>query len=168
MMEAGLDKRTFRRTMGLFGTGVTVISSKVEADIHAMTANAFTSVSLDPPLILVCLNRGSKMESFLRKGSHFAVNFLSSDQEPLSRHFAGGHGNKNAPSVEFISWSKTPRLTNCLGAVACEVHTTFDAGDHEIVVGKVEDIYLDDAEKRPLLFWKGQYHALSEPCIADN
>ena len=108
------------------------------------------------------------MESSLRKNDHFAVNFLSADQESLSRHFAGGRGNENPPPVHFVSWSNTPRLTGCLGAVACRVHTTFDGGDHQIVVGIVEDIYLDDSQKRPLLFWKGQYHALSEPVALDK
>ncbi|MDQ0189135.1 flavin reductase family protein [Alicyclobacillus cycloheptanicus] len=162
-MAEVLDGNTFRRAMGLFATGVTVITTEVNHEIHAMTANAFSSVSLHPPLILVCLNRGTKMERHLQHSARFAVNFLADDQERLSRHFAGGQGNDRAPDFSFSTFAGTPRLDGTLATVACAVHRVLDGGDHVIVLGQVQDIVIDESEPGPLLFWKGKYHNLDKP-----
>jgi flavin reductase (DIM6/NTAB) family NADH-FMN oxidoreductase RutF len=160
-MDPVLDDKRFRRAMGLFATGVTVISTAVEDDVHAMTANAFTSVSLDPPLILVCLNRGSRMGTYLHPQAHFAVNVLGAEQEPLSRHFAGGQGGGTTPDFTFVEWSGVPRLEDSLCSIACRVQEVLDGGDHVIVLGRVLDLYVDDGDKDPLLFWKGAYRVVA-------
>lgn len=166
-MGESLDPKIFRQAMGLFATGVTVLSTEVDGEVHAMTANAFSSVSLDPPLVLVCLNRGAKMERVLQEGSRFAVNFLGADQEALSRHFAGGFGNDRDPEFTFTPFAGAPRLVDALAAVVCEVRESFDGGDHVIVLGRVLDIQVCERDVDPLLFWKGKYHALdSTACRA--
>lgn len=148
--------------MGTFATGVTVIATEADAEIHGMTANAFSSVSLDPPLVLVCLNRGTKMEGLLTEGASFSVNFLSSEQEALSRHFAGGYGNERDPNFAFTDFAGAPRLEGSLGTVSCHVENVVDGGDHVIVIGQVAGIDLDESERDPLLFWKGKYFCLDK------
>lgn len=146
--------------MGMFATGVTVVTAEYEGEVHGMTANAFSSVSLDPPLILVCLKRGAHMEQVLQHGVRFAVNFLSAEQEDLSRHFAGGYGLDHVPDFGFRSFCEMPILEDAMCTVACEGHDLYDGGDHVILVGKVIGITEADDRQEPLLFWKGRYHGL--------
>ncbi|MCL6599718.1 MAG: flavin reductase family protein [Alicyclobacillus macrosporangiidus] len=162
-MEQSMDPQAFRRAMGMFATGVTVLATEVEGNIHGMTANAFSSLSLDPPLILVCLNRGTKMEGLLKHRAKFSVNMLSRDQEALSRHFAGGHGNQHTPEFRFTAFAGVPQLEGCLCTVACEVYDVLEGGDHVIVLGRVFGLDTASGETEPLLFWKGKYHALQSP-----
>lgn len=148
--------------MGMFATGVTVVATEHDGEVHGMTANAFSSVSLAPPLVLVCLNRGAKMESLLQQGQKFTINFLSEEQEALSRHFAGGYGLTEQPDFSFRSFCDAPSLDGAICTVACEAHQLYDGGDHVILVGKVNGITEADEQLDPLLFWKGRYHALEK------
>ncbi|WP_067935377.1 flavin reductase family protein [Alicyclobacillus kakegawensis] len=149
------ESKRFRETLGMFATGVTVLSTWLDGRAHAMTANAFTSVSLEPPLILVCLSRGCRMSALLQPGVQFGVNVLAAGQEPLSRYFAGGL--REQPEFRFRDWAGVPRLEETLCTLACEVENVMEGGDHGIVLARVQRLYVEPRPLRPLLFWKGGY-----------
>ncbi len=151
------DKVEFRKMMGLFATGVTVVAVGSDSELHAMTANSFTSVSLDPPLVLVCMLKSAKMASGLRVSGVFSVNFLSESQQDLSAYFAGCLKDKETPWFQFVKWQDASRLDACLGSILCKVENIFDGGDHEIFIGRVLEIHDNDATHEPLLFWRGKY-----------
>ncbi|WP_206831813.1 flavin reductase family protein [Alicyclobacillus fructus] len=162
-----VDAKTFRRACGLFTTGVTVVTTVVDGQVHGMTANSFTSVSLEPPLVLVCVDLRSKMAQLLSSSKAFTINLLAHHQEPVSRHFAGSDGEW---SGSFIPFGPSVRLDDCLAALSCERFAQYPAGDHVIVIGRVEDIYQPDGEGSPLVFWRGRYTSLvgessSQPCL---
>ncbi|WP_322817261.1 flavin reductase family protein [Chloroflexus sp.] len=148
-----IDPRLFRSTMGCFATGVTVVTTAYEGQIHGMTANAFLSVSLDPPLVLVSIGCYSRMHSLLAPGRRYGVSKLSEDQEQLSRHFSG----KPIPGLQptFIWHAETPLLADALAHVVARITDAHPAGDHTLFIGQVE--YLHHREGRPLLFFRGQY-----------
>lgn len=159
-MPTALNTKTFRQAMGMFATGVTVLATEQEGKIHAMTANAFSSLSLDPPLILVCLQRGTKMEGYLSVGQPFSVNFLTTNQEQLSSHFAGGLKDGFIPKFSFSTFASTVRLDESMCSIACAVEELVDGGDHVVVFGRVADIEMaTDAD--PLLFFHGRYRSLA-------
>lgn len=157
-MQSTLDAMAFRQVMGLFATGVTVVATQIGEEIHGMTANAFASVSLDPPLVLVCVNRPAHMARNLHESGRFSVNFLEQGQEDLSRHFARATGA--TPDFEFEPWAGTIRLVGCLGSVACEVERVYDGGDHEIFLARVLNVEQESREGDPLVFWKGRYRRI--------
>ncbi|QQE79798.1 flavin reductase family protein [Alicyclobacillus sp. SO9] len=159
-MTTVLDTKTFRQAMGMFATGVTVMATEADGELHAMTANAFSSLSLDPPLILICLKRGAKMEHLINQGSYFSVSFLSEQQELLSTYFAGGSKDGTVPDFQFQPWSNTVRLQGSICSVACQVHEIVEGGDHVVVFGRVMDIDMD-SQGTPLLFYKGKYQTLA-------
>ncbi len=153
-------KSRYRTTMGLFATGVTIVLAERDGDVHGMTANAVTSLSMDPTLLIVCPAKGTKMADHLALGSHFTVNILSDRQEALSRHFAGPPAAGSGPDVEFIPWheaGRAPRLGGCLGSVGCRVHAIHEGGDHWIVVGEVVALHVEDGATGPLVFFGGRY-----------
>lgn len=161
-MAYEVDAKQFRNTMGLFATGVTVISAERDGEIHGMTANAFSSLSLEPPMVLVCVSRGARLETWLEASSRFCVNLLHAHQESLSRYFAGGHGLTERPVFQFVPFAGTQRLEGAMASVACVVENIFPGGDHVIVIGKIVDICGVDENSSdiPLIFWRGQYHQL--------
>ncbi|MBO9337281.1 MAG: flavin reductase family protein [Chloroflexus sp.] len=148
-----IDSRLFRTTMGCFATGVTVITTVHENQIHGMTANAFLSVSLDPPLVLVSIGCHARMHGMLALGRRYGVSKLSEDQEYISRHFSG----KTIPDFQpsFIWQSDTPLLANALAHIVARIIDVHPAGGHTLFIGLVE--YLNYREGRPLLFFRGQY-----------
>ncbi|MDI9260221.1 flavin reductase family protein [Alicyclobacillus sendaiensis] len=152
-----VDAKAFRRTCGLFTTGVTVITTSVSGQVHGMTANSFTSVSLNPPLILVCVDERSRMAQCLSSAKAFTVNVLGRHQEEVSRHFAGSSGEWRGT---FVPFGESVRLDDCLAALSCEVYAQYPAGDHIIVLGLVKDIYQQE-EGIPLVFWRGTYTSLA-------
>ncbi|WP_245926316.1 flavin reductase family protein [Sulfoacidibacillus thermotolerans] len=160
-MTTALDSTTLRRVLGLFATGVTVIVAGSAERAHAMTANSFTSVSLDPPLILICVQHANKMAGLLETGSHFTVNFLAQDQEQISRYFSGNKKMGDTPDFELIPWCEGSRLAECLCSLSCQVEHVFSAGDHVIFLSRVQSIYEKVSEQAPLLFWKGRYQQLA-------
>lgn len=152
----------FKRALRRWPSGVTVVTSRSGDRIHGMTVSAFSSVSLDPPLVLVCADKASLTHPVIAEGRVFAVHILATGQEALSHRFA----SKALEHVRFdeIAWrhGKTgaPILPDVLVALDCRVVAAHDAGDHVIYVGEVEDVELRDAE--PLLWWEGSYRALAE------
>ncbi len=154
----------FRHAMGHFATGVTVVTSVgPDGEPVGTTANAVSSLSLDPPLVLVCFDRSSlTLQAVLAHGA-FAVNVLSAPQRQLSANFArrglaaawGEVRHRPGPTG-------SPRLDGVLAAVECTVEHRLPGGDHEIVVGRVHDVETSGEDAAPLVFWRGGYASIGE------
>jgi flavin reductase (DIM6/NTAB) family NADH-FMN oxidoreductase RutF len=159
------DPRAFRRTIGLFATGVTVVAAQTADGVVGMTANAIASVSLEPLLVLVCVDHRARLASHLVVGLPFSINVLREEQEVLSRHFGGGWRDHPAPEYRFEAWGGVPRLVGALAALRCEVDRLHDGGDHHIVVGSVHDLTEGPEPWNPLLFYAGRYRRLAPPAV---
>ncbi|HET7035276.1 MAG TPA: flavin reductase family protein [Thermomicrobiaceae bacterium] len=165
------DQLSFRRTLGLFATGVGLITVQSGTRIHGMTANAISSVSLEPPLVLACVGKQARLAGLVRETGGFSINFLSRDQEAVARHFAGSRSGTLPPEVHFEAWQCAPRLQGSLAAVGCHLVQAVDAGDHLILIGRVAAIAEGALDAQPLLFYRGGYqrlapageHAAAEP-----
>ncbi|MEH6953804.1 flavin reductase family protein [Neobacillus drentensis] len=151
-----MDDLQFRSAMGKFATGVTVITTEVEGEIHGMTANAFMSVSLDPKLVVISIGEKAKILNKIKESKIFTVNILAADQEELSMIFAGQL--KEHKEVTFERLDGKPVLSGAVAQIACEVSAEHVEGDHTLFIGKVTDIHLEDAE--PLVFYNGKYRSL--------
>jgi 3-hydroxy-9,10-secoandrosta-1,3,5(10)-triene-9,17-dione monooxygenase reductase component len=154
--EALSDARHFRDVLGRFATGVTVVTSMSGAEPVGMTCQSFSSVSLSPPLVLFCPARTSRAWPLMQRAGHFCVNLLADGQDELSTTMAG----KGVDKFSGIRWSPSktgaPLIDGVLGYVDCTIHAVHEAGDHYIVIGKVQDLGFGDAEE-PLLFYRGTY-----------
>lgn len=157
---ASLDPTTFRAALGRFASGVTVLTvrSAEGADL-GMTATAFSSVSLTPPLILVCVDRDASAAPALREGVAFAVHILDEAQADLSRRFASSDEDRFAGIAYSRGDDGVPRLEGVLARLDCRVHAIHDGGDHVIVVGAVSGATTADAA--PLLYFRGAYGRLT-------
>lgn len=155
------DPKTFRHTMGLFATGVTVVSIREGDEVLGMTANSVTSVSLEPLLVLACVDLRARIAPHMTVDRFFAINFLRDDQEVLSRYYAGGWRDHPQPEHRFEPWNGTPRLVGALAAVRCQVYRVDEGGDHHIVVGRVLQVGEGPAPWNPLLFFAGRYRRLT-------
>ena len=158
-----VDSTAFRSVMGRFATGVTVATTYQASRRLGITVNAFASVSLDPPLVLFCLERASRVHQAFLDSGIFAVNILASDQETISNCFAS---NSDFRHDEFcgvhshVAATGAPILEDCLGFVDCRLVNVFDGGDHSILVGLVEAIGARDGD--PLLYHRSHYVDLRE------
>ena len=157
-----IDSRTFRQTVGQFATGVTVVALEVDGTIRAMTANSFTSLSLDPPLVLFCVGKHTRAGQVVHAAAGFSINILSEGQRDISAYFAGGWKSSPAPSFEFSNWQGGPRLEGSAASIGCEVHEIHEGGDHWIVIGRVVAMHRSETSPRPLLYFRGAYAALEE------
>jgi flavin reductase (DIM6/NTAB) family NADH-FMN oxidoreductase RutF len=159
MSLSSLDAASFRRTLGRFATGVTIVTTcDAQGQPQGITVNSFTSVSLDPPLVLFCIGKSSQsLEPFLACNA-FTINILAADQEGLSSRFA----SKQANRFEGTGWSEgangTPRLPDTLAALECMAVQRIESGDHFILVGQVTLAEYRDAE--PLLYFASRYRQL--------
>ena len=154
-----IDHDAFRAVMGRFASGVTVVTSvDADGDDEGMTVSAFCSLSLDPPMILFCVDRSASMFESLAVAPGFIVNILSESQEPLARRFSGPDPNR----FEGIGYSRAPSgpviLDEVLGYLNCKRVASYDGGDHRIFVGEVEAAEAN--EGRPLLYYRGGYAQL--------
>ena len=152
-----------RRALGHFATGVTVVSTlSDEGEPVGTTASAVSALSLDPPLVLVCLDRGSETLNALGARGRFAVNVLSEDQRHLSDNFARrGDGANWADVVHRADDGGPPRLDGALAVIDCVLERRVEGGDHEIVVGRVGELELGEPSLRPLVHFRGAYQALA-------
>jgi flavin reductase (DIM6/NTAB) family NADH-FMN oxidoreductase RutF len=156
-----VDTKAFRHVAGRFVTGVTVVALEVDGEIRAITANSFTSLSLDPPLVLFCLGKDTKAGVLIHDSPGFAVSILSQTQRDLSSYFAGLWRDDVPPPFTFVNWDGGPRLEGCVAAMGCRIHAIHEGGDHWIVVGQVIATYRDEAAGEPLVFFGGRYVGLS-------
>jgi|SRR5581483_68520 flavin reductase (DIM6/NTAB) family NADH-FMN oxidoreductase RutF len=151
-----IDPREFRNTLGRFATGVTVITTEKDGQIHGMTANAFLSVSLDPPLVLVSVDNRANMHKLLPESKRYGVSILAHDQEALSNHFA--RRPVEGLKIPFVEKHGIPVLDGAVAQLVARVVAIHPAGDHTLYVGHVE--HLEWRDEKPLLFFAGQYHHL--------
>ncbi|MFC0581214.1 flavin reductase family protein [Micrococcoides hystricis] len=154
-----IDPRQLRNTFGTFATGVTVVTTTGADGVpHGATVNAFTAVSLDPPLAQVTLTRQSKAAKYL-ENSHFAINILASDQLDVAMHFAGRPMEQDP---DFVLDGDVPILNGSAAVLECKPWNIYDGGDHIIVVGEVTR--LDYTTKPPLLFYSGKFREVGNFC----
>jgi flavin reductase len=149
----------FRRTLGMFATGVTVLTARHGEQVHGMTANAFMSVSLRPPLVLVSVDRRAKMCDLLHEGRRFGVNVLEARQAGLSDRFAGRKHDDAEPLPQFDIVHETPLIDGALAHLVARVARSYWGGDHSLFLGHVE--YAKYGEGEPLLFHGGRYERLT-------
>jgi flavin reductase (DIM6/NTAB) family NADH-FMN oxidoreductase RutF len=149
----------FRRTLGMFATGVTVLTTRVGEQVHGMTANAFMSVSLRPPLVLVSIDRRAKMGALLHEGTRFGVSVLEAHQTGLSDRFAG-RVSEDPPEAAFEVVHETPLVEGALAHLVARVVRSYWGGDHSLFLGQVE--FARYGEGQPLLFHGGRYERLIE------
>jgi flavin reductase (DIM6/NTAB) family NADH-FMN oxidoreductase RutF len=147
--------------MGLFATGVTVVATEFNGHILGMTANAVASVSLEPRLVLVCVQKNAHLMQALRQSDGFSINILSEGQADLSQFFANLWKEAEPPHFNFFAWVGGPRLEGTLGAIACKTVEFLEGGDHWIVIGQVIDLYQDENLANPLLYYRGQYRHIA-------
>jgi 3-hydroxy-9,10-secoandrosta-1,3,5(10)-triene-9,17-dione monooxygenase reductase component len=162
--EAAARARRFRDVLGIFATGVTVVTAMSGDQPVGMTCQSFSSVSLEPPLVMFCPARTSRAWPLMRQAGFFCVNFLAADQEHISNDMA----TKGPEKFHGVGWRPStatgaPLLEGVLGYVDCTIHRVHEAGDHYIVVGRVEDLSFGDGRDdaggsdAPLLFHRGAY-----------
>jgi 3-hydroxy-9,10-secoandrosta-1,3,5(10)-triene-9,17-dione monooxygenase reductase component len=156
-----IDKIEFRNAMGHFATGVTVVTVlDGQGGIGGLTANAFSSLSLDPPLVLICVDTLSQARILIESEKVFTIHFLSEDQEKTAISFAQ-HGPNKADGVKWeLSQRGIPRLTEYMVALECQLENEFKGGDHKIIVGRVLDIFIHENNRPPLTYFKGGINAL--------
>jgi len=155
-----IDKSVFRRVLGTFAAGVTVVTT-VDRDgaRYGLTATAFTSVSLDPPLVLVCVDKRSESLPHLHSSQIFAVNFLAVGDDETSRLFATTGADKFSAIASSVAVTGAPILERVVGYVDCRVVNAIDAGDHFIFVGQVEAASATD-DVQPLVYFRGGYRTV--------
>jgi flavin reductase (DIM6/NTAB) family NADH-FMN oxidoreductase RutF len=152
-----IDPVLFRRTAGMFATGVLVVTTGRQGTFRAITVNSFTTVSLDPTLLLICLDRRSRTLPIMVESGSLTVNVLRDDQEHISRMFATSSVENGLDQVEWeIGLVGTPVISGCLAYFHCHLMETYDAGDHVIVIARVEEAQIGE-EGRPLIFFRGKY-----------
>jgi flavin reductase (DIM6/NTAB) family NADH-FMN oxidoreductase RutF len=161
----GFTSKDFRATVGAFATGVTVVTTSGEEHAYGMTANAFSSVSLDPPLILVCVISPSEGADHIRRNGCFAVNVLAAEQEPVSRYFASRDRPRGRDAFREVDHrvgkTGSPILDGSAAYMDCRLHADHEAGDHRIFIGEVMELGSAEAGL-PLVFHGGQYRTLQD------
>lgn len=153
-----VDTATFRAVMSRFATGVTVATTCQGEQRIGITVNAFTSVSLDPPLVLICIERASVVHDMFVRSGVFAVNFLAADQEDISAGFAASTPERYENFCGVASHpvvTGAPVFDTCLAFVDCRVVSIYDGGDHSIFLGRV--VALATGEGLPLLYYRSRY-----------
>jgi flavin reductase (DIM6/NTAB) family NADH-FMN oxidoreductase RutF len=159
-----LSAAEFREAMGSFATGVTIITLDLEGEVHGMTANAFASVSLDPLLVLVCVDHSARTHAHLHAKKRFGVNILAQHQQAISEYYAQAspaaheHAEEEAGARFDRTAQGTPILHGALAYLECRLQTTQEAGDHTIFIAEVEDLVVRPGE--PLLFFRGSYRKI--------
>jgi flavin reductase (DIM6/NTAB) family NADH-FMN oxidoreductase RutF len=160
-----LNSSEFRKAMGCFATGVTIITVDLEGEVHGMTANAFASVSLDPPLVLVCVDHATRTHAHLHAKKRFGINVLGEDQRAISEYYARAerdheHAEAEAGARFDRTQQGTPMLRGSLAFLECRLNSAEVAGDHTIFIAEVEDVVVRDGD--PLLFFRAKYRKVGE------
>lgn len=155
-----ISKDEFRSAMGRFASGVTVVTVKSKDDkLSGITVSAFSSVSLEPPLILVCISKGASVHDLLEEGHYFAVNVLAEDQEIISRRFASKEPDRFSGMGYTEGGTGAPLITGAIASIECRVAHVYPGGDHTIIVGEVEIVNVSDG--KPLAYFRGGYVQLA-------
>lgn len=157
-----VNEHDFKSALKLWASGVTVVTSKTEQHgIKGMTATSFSSVSLEPPLILVCINQATDTGEVMLESRHFAVNILNAEQQQVSNQFAGGSSQEER--FGNVVWHEgvvgSPVLDDALASIECKVVQQVSAGSHWVIIGEVEHVTCREGE--PLLYYNSAYQTLS-------
>src|SRR6201984_3761464 len=160
-----LNPTEFRKAMGAFATGVTIIAVDLDGEVHGMTANAFTSVSLDPMLVLVCVDHSTRTHAHLHTKKRFGINVLGEDQRAISDYYARperSHEHAEAEAGARFDRTKhgTPMLHGALAYLECRLQSSEEAGGHTIFIDEVEEVFFGGGA--PLHFFGGKYRLLGE------
>jgi len=156
-----LDVKELRRVMGHFATGVTIVTTcGSDGAPYGLTANAFTSLSLDPPLCLVCVDRRAETFAHFYDSKVFTVNVLRREQEALSTRFAKSGGDKFVGVATEPGHHGAPLIAGALAHLECRITDTLEGGDHVIHVGRIEHVRTHEGD--PLLFYQGKYRRLAD------
>lgn len=161
-----LDRLQFRRAMSRFATGVTVVTVRAGERLHGMTVNSFASVSLDPPLVLWCAEKGARTLRLIEESGVYAVSILAEDQQDLSQRFAT-RSSEGEDRFAGVAWSPGPAtgcplLTGALATLECRMVHEYEAGDHRILIARVEAMEIAPTGQ-PLLYFGSRYRLLSSP-----
>jgi flavin reductase (DIM6/NTAB) family NADH-FMN oxidoreductase RutF len=156
--------KQFREAVGRFATGVTVVTTRVDGVDHAMTANAFTSVSIEPLLVLVCVEKITRFHEAILRAQYWGVSVLSDAAQDTSTWFAT-RGRPLDNQLEDFAYHRVGQsgiviFADALAGLECRTDTVHDAGDHSIVIGQVLSVVTPEPSGRPLLYFRGRYHAL--------
>lgn len=152
-----VDAKLFREVMGSFATGVTVVTTETHGEIRGMTANAFMSGSLKPPLCIISVAKAAHMHGFLAHAQHFGVSILAEGQQRLSTHFAGRHDADLRPVFEYLG--RTPVVSSAVATASADIVAVHDSGDHSLFIGRI--VGLRNHDKKPLLVHRGRYASLT-------
>ena len=149
----------FRAALSRFPSGVTVVTTRdAGGRLHGITVSAFCSVSLEPPLVLVCIEKTTGSHAALNESRLFVVNILSESQAMVSEHFASTDSNKFADLSFADGAGGLPVLENVAVSMECALHQAYEAGDHSIFIGLVENVHVHEAD--PLVYFHGEYRSL--------
>jgi len=160
-----INPTEFRKAMGAFATGVTIITVNLDDEVHGMTANAVTSVSLDPMLVLVCVDHSTRTHAHLHAKKRFGINVLCEDQKAISEYYARperSHEHAEAEAGARFDRTRhgTPMLHGALAFLECRLESVQEAGDHSIFIAEVEDVVVREGD--PLLFFRSVYRKIGE------
>ncbi|MBK7708744.1 MAG: flavin reductase family protein [Acidobacteria bacterium] len=155
-----VSNQEFRAALGRFASGVTVVTTRDhKGDLHGITVSAFSSVSMNPPLVLICIERTTGSHHAFVESGRFTVNILSAEQSGVSDRFAFRHEDKFSGIGFRIGEQGIPIIEGCLANLECRVVNEYSGGDHTIFVGEVEAVHTDD--KSPLIYWTGEYRTIA-------
>jgi len=163
-LDVTFDAQSFRNALAQFASGVPVVTTQIHGTLHGLTVSAFSSLSLDPPLVMICVSRNIQSHDVISESGVFAVNFLSENQVELGRRFAGLIDGivDRFEGVEFVaSPEHNPLIAGCLGWLDCRLWRSYDGGDHSIFVGEVLSAGTGSGV-RPLLYFDRRWHAIRE------
>ena len=163
-----LSAAEFRKAMGCFATGVTILTLDLDGEVHGMTANAFASVSLEPLLVLVCVDHSARTHAHLHAKKRFGINILAGNQRAISDYYAQPLcTHEQAESLAGARFERTkhgtPVLHGALAYLECKLVSSQEAGDHTIFIAEVEDVVVRDGE--PLLFFRGNYRHIGDDVL---
>ena len=157
-----VDSKAFRDALGRFGSGVTVVSVNSPEGVRGITVSAFSSVSMEPPTVLVCIGKKSRAHDLVLSAGVFGVSLLAEGQRPLSDRFAGRPDVVEEPVWRTEGWG-TPVLDGALAQLDCVVSQSVDVGDHTVCFGQV--VRAESGDGAPLVYWRGRYRALADASV---
>jgi 3-hydroxy-9,10-secoandrosta-1,3,5(10)-triene-9,17-dione monooxygenase reductase component len=164
---SGPDASLSRHVLGHYPTGVAVITAMAADGPVGLSMNSFTSVSLDPPLVLFCPANSSATWPYLRSVGRFAINVLSAEQEAVSRQFAARVGDRFAGVNWLPGGNGAPLIADALGWIECSLVAEHPAGDHSVVIAGIDRMGVHDTISEPLVFFRGSYHAGITQAVED-
>jgi flavin reductase (DIM6/NTAB) family NADH-FMN oxidoreductase RutF len=155
-----IDHTLFRQVMSRFASGVTVVTSACEGQFAGLTVSSFTSLSLNPTLVLICIADYATSKGIIAESGQFGVNILAEHQEDVSRRFATPEAEKFIPGCYYMSERGLPLISGALAVLECKVVNAYSGGDHTIFIGEVMDAQVNKG--RPLLYYRSGYHQFAD------